>query len=113
MAIQKTTTSNKTVEEGKIVAILSYFLIGIIWYFVDEKMKKNAFARFHAQQGLAFVILYVALGILSVILSFLSIIWWILYIALFILWIIGLIKAATGKMEGALLVDKLAEKLAI
>jgi len=46
----------KEVEEGRTCALLAYLLIGIIWYFADEKMKKNAFAKFHVKQGLILLI---------------------------------------------------------
>jgi uncharacterized membrane protein len=61
--------SKKTeVEEGKIAALLSYLLIGIIWYFVDEKMKKNSFVKYHVQQALVLLIFSVAIAILNAIL---------------------------------------------
>jgi len=76
-------------------------------------MKKNSFVRFHAQQGLALFIVYVALMIASTILFFLFFIWAIVYVALFVLWLIGLIRAIQGKRKGVPFVDKLAEKLTI
>jgi len=42
----------KDVEQGKACAILAYFFVGIIWFFVDEKLKKNEFAKFHAKQAM-------------------------------------------------------------
>ena len=43
-------------DEGKACAVLAYFAIGIIWYFVDEKMKKNDFVKFHVKQALGLLI---------------------------------------------------------
>ena len=48
--------SKKEIEEGKAAAVLSYLLIGIIWYFVDEKMKKNSYVKFHVQQAIVLII---------------------------------------------------------
>ena len=56
--------SKNEVSEGKICAVLSYLLMGIIWYFADEKMKKNKFVNFHVKQGLVLLIFDVALWIL-------------------------------------------------
>lgn len=95
MAKQK--VASKDVEEGKACAAVAYILVGIIWYFVDEKMKKNAFARFHVKQALVLLIVSVA-G--NIVLSFIPIIGWILLpifgIAVFVLWILGLINALNG-----------------
>ena len=56
--------------EIKACAILSYILIGIIWFFVDNKMRKNKLCKFHAQQGAVFLIFYFIWGIaVSMVLS--------------------------------------------
>ena len=60
---------SKDVDSGKLCAVLSYLIIGIIWYFVDEKMKKNSFVSFHVKQALVLLIFSIALGILNVILG--------------------------------------------
>ncbi len=59
----------KEVEDGKVCAVLSYLVIGIIWYFVDEKMKKNSYVNFHVKQALVLLIFSIALGILNAILG--------------------------------------------
>ena len=48
--------SGSSVDEGKACAALSYLIVGIIWYFVDDEMKKNGFAKYHAKQGLVYLI---------------------------------------------------------
>ncbi len=114
--------ADKTVEEGKVCAILSYLLVGIIWYFADEKMKKNGFAKFHAKQGLALLILDVALSIIGSILTrllffgffgIIGIIFTIINICLLVLWIVGIINAATGKYAPLPVIGKMAERLRI
>ena len=60
------------VENEKICAALSYILIGIIWYFADEKMKKSELARYHAKQGLVLLIAAICYSIvLSILFSIL------------------------------------------
>ena len=50
-------------DNSKICAILSYLLVGIVWYFADENMKKNNFVKFHVKQGLNLLIIAVAFSI--------------------------------------------------
>ncbi|MFP4119376.1 MAG: DUF4870 domain-containing protein [Candidatus Woesearchaeota archaeon] len=102
-------------DNSKLVAILSYFLVGIIWYFADEKMKKNELAKFHTKQALFLILGAVAVGILGMMLVSIPLIGWfltiILQVALLILWILGLIKAAEGKREPIPLVGQYANEL--
>ncbi|HLD97109.1 MAG TPA: hypothetical protein VI934_02085 [Candidatus Nanoarchaeia archaeon] len=55
---------------GQVCAILSYFFIGIVWFFVDEKMKKDSLAKFHVKQAIILLIFSV---IWSILLQFLSV----------------------------------------
>ena len=65
MAKKESKSSGKaSVENEKVCAILSYLLIGIIWYFADEKMKKSNFAKFHVKQG---IVLFIAGIIVSIV----------------------------------------------
>jgi len=86
------------VESGKVCAILSYLLVGIIWYFADENMKKNNFVKFHVKQGLVLIIISIA-G--SIVLSMLFFIGWFIFpiwqLAILILAILGIINAVNGK----------------
>jgi uncharacterized membrane protein len=56
---KKVTITKRDIEEGKVMAVLAYTMLGaliILW-----KEKKNKFARFHAMQGLAAGILFLIL----------------------------------------------------
>ncbi len=55
--------AKQEIEEGKAPAALSYLLVGIIWFFADEKMKKNSFVKFHVKQSLVLLIAAVAYSI--------------------------------------------------
>jgi uncharacterized membrane protein len=90
-------TMNK-VEEGKACAALSYILVGIIWYFVDEAMRKNEFAKFHAKQGLVLIITWIILSIVASVIPFIGwfILWPIFGIFCFVLFILGLINSLNG-----------------
>lgn len=100
------------VEQGKACAILAWiFPIGLIWYLVDEKMKKNVFAGFHVKQSLVLFILWIAVWIVGSILFFIG---WLLIpiggLLIFILWIIGIVYAATGKQKELPLIGQFGEK---
>ena len=121
--------SGKSVEEGKACAVLSYILVGIIWFFVDEKMRKNAYAKFHVKQALVLLGLSIAvnivmfiLGIFATIFAFIpgvgliigGIIWLlvvILWLGVLVLWIIGVLNSLNGKEKELPVVGKYSKYL--
>ena len=119
--------TNKDKENGKLCAILTWFLplVGLIWYFADDKMRKNKFAGFHLKQVLVLVIvsLVINIGALIVggILAFIPILGWIVGIllwilvsivnvAIFVFWVMGLISAFQGKEKELPLIGKFGKK---
>ena len=88
--------ATNVVEEGKTMAIISYFtLIGTIIAYVMNNDKKNTFAAFHIRQ-------MIGLGILSLINSFgiarfSGMASMVISVALLVLWIIGFIGAIQGE----------------
>lgn len=123
------TTNNKEVEEGKVCAILAFVsLIGVIWYFVDEKMKKNSYAKFYVQQALVLAVTmiaaYVGLFMLNIILGFIPFIglifaalsiflWFGLWILGVVLVIMGIIGAAGGTKKELPIIGKYGSKFNI
>ena len=114
----KKTSKTKTANQQKYpnekpVAILSYLLIGIIWYFVDESVKKSDFAKFHVKQGIVLIASYIILGILYEILflGVLRVIISILYLLLFVLFIIGIVYAASDKKKELPIIGQFAKHL--
>lgn len=104
---------NKQIENGKVCAILAYLLVGIIWFFADEKMKKNSFVKFHAQQALVLLIISV-FGSLFLTIAFILV--WLLplfQLAVFILVIIGIVNAAKGEEKELPIVGQFGKKLKI
>ena len=76
------------VNEGKNIAIISYFtIIGLIIAFVMNNEKKNTFANYHIRQSLGLALTGFALGM---IVSFFGI-----FVIMF-MWIMGLINAING-----------------
>ena len=108
----KPATTEKSNDNSKICAILAYLLVGIIWYFVDAKMKKDAFVKFHVKQGLVLLIVGI---VLSIALNLLWFIGWILMplvqLVMLVLAILGIINAANGKKAEVPLIGQFAKKL--
>ena len=116
--------ASNDIEEGKVCAILAYivFIVGLIWFFADEKMRKNKFAAYHVKQAIVLAITAVIIGILaSVIVSIFAFIpifgWfligpliWILWLAILVLAIIGLINAVQGQMKPLPIIGQFGEK---
>ncbi len=100
-------------------AALSYlFPIGLIWYLVDENMKKNNFVQFHVRQSLAaFVVVFAAWIVVSVLavisLGFLWYLSFIVWIAGLMWFIQGLVYSLSGKKEKLIFIGDLGEKFQI
>ncbi|MBQ2998619.1 MAG: hypothetical protein IJD62_06405 [Oscillospiraceae bacterium] len=89
-------------ENGnKLLAAISY--VWILCIVTILCAKDDAFARYHANQGLVLLIANIASVVAGFILGFIpfvgGIISWIISIALFVLMILGIVNAATGKMK--------------
>ena len=89
-------------ENGnKLLAAISY--IWILCIVTILCAKDDAFARYHANQGLVLLIANIAAVIAGFILGFIPfvgpIVAWVINIALFVLMILGIVNAATGKMK--------------
>jgi uncharacterized membrane protein len=111
-------------EEGKVCSILAYLLVGIIWYFADDDMKKNKFVKYHVKQGLVLLIAWlaysIALGVVFAVIftpiffmgggfGLLAILR-LLYYVPFIFLIIGIINALNGKEKELPIIGKYGRK---
>lgn len=102
--------SSPDAKDGKVCAILAYLLIGIIWYFVDEKMKKNTFANFHVKQALVLLIVSLAGSIvlgMTFILAWLIPLW---QIVVLVMMIIGMINANNEQKKELPIIGKFGNK---
>lgn len=52
-------------ENEKACAILSYLVVGIIWYLLDEKLKNNSLVKFHVKQSLVLIIFSIIINIVG------------------------------------------------
>lgn len=106
----------KTEEKNeKLVAGLSYILIGIIWYFIDDKIKKSDFAKFHVKQAMNLILIGIIINASVEIISFITfkvfeIVSWIIGLILVILWIIGVINVINHEKKIVPVVGVFAEK---
>jgi uncharacterized membrane protein len=101
------------VKNGKAPAVLSYFIVGILWWLLDEKVKKNAFVKFHVKQALVLLIASVAVSVAGWILIFIPIIGWVAFavlrVGIIVLWIMGIVKAAQGVKKELPLIGSFAK----
>jgi uncharacterized membrane protein len=89
--------NDTTVQEGKLMAIISYItVIGTFIAFIMNQNKHNSFASFHIRQTVGIFLLGLIVNFLR---RFTNFDWldMILGIGIFILWIIGLIGAIQGE----------------
>lgn len=104
-------------ENAKICAILAYiFPIGLIWYLVDEDVKKQSLPAHHVYQSLVLVItavvVQVALMILSALFFLIGVgfifvgISWLVAVGIFVLWLLGIINAAKEEKKELPIIGK-------
>ena len=100
---------------SQLCAVLSYFLIGIIWYFADEDMKKDGFVKFHVKQAIILFIFSVLWSIVLQILSFLVLFFGLIFLLLhyvpLILAIVGVIYALNKQEKELPVIGSFAKKL--
>ena len=107
----------KDIEKGKACAALAYILVGIIWYFADDKMRKNPYARFHIKQGIVLLIAWVIYSVVLRVLLFNAFFWglWGIYSILglvpWIFVIIGIINAVNGTEKELPVIGQFAKGL--
>ena len=100
---------------SQLCALLSYLLFGIIWYFVDDNMKKDSFVKFHVKQAIILFIFSIAwsivLRILVVFVFFLGPIFIILDYVPLILAIVGIVYALNKQEKELPVIGSFAKKL--
>jgi uncharacterized membrane protein len=90
-------------------AALSYLLVGVIWYFLDEKMKRDDFVKFHVKQGLVLLISILALQVLSTLMILLTFLWFVIGLFLLIIGLIGVVYALENKEKPMPILGKYAK----
>ena len=95
-------TDKKDIEEGKALAVISYFwLISLIVLLVK---KDNEFVLFHARQGLV-------LAILATVFALIPVIGLLLNIVVIIFAVIGIVKALAGETWKMPILGDFAQKI--
>ncbi len=100
-------SSDKDVEENKLVAALSYlgFLVAVPLFLKRE----SPYCQFHAKQGLALLIVW----IIGSFVFWFPFIGWAAALVVFVLNIIGLVKAFQGEKWEMPIIGDLAKKINI
>ncbi len=87
---------NKTVHEGKSIAIIAYFWwIGLVIALIMNNSKKNSFASFHIRQVIGLYLLSLAMTLVYKYAG--ETIGYVLSMGVLVLWVIGLIGAFNGQ----------------
>lgn len=90
---------NTTSDNGKIVAIISYFFVlGWIIALVLNNGNKTVLGSFHVRQSLGIMCIGVILSLIVGIFD-IFIITLIIILALIVFWLLGLISAISGEMK--------------
>ena len=102
------------VKKGTLCAILAWFFpIGLIWFFVDDKMRKNKFAEFHVKQSLVLAIASLIINVVGAIIPILG--WFIILpiggLMILVLWIIGLVRSISGSTKPLPIIGGFGDKL--
>lgn len=90
--------TNQTIQEGKTLAIVSYFtFVGLIIAIIMNLEKKNSFTFFHIRQMLGLIILLIFSNLVEkYVHSWLGTTFW---IVTFVCWLFGLYTAIKGTSE--------------
>jgi uncharacterized membrane protein len=107
---------SQTTDEGKACAVLSYLLIGLIWFFADKKIRRNTFAKFHVKQAIVFIIFLLVINVAVAMFAIISrdfgrILGSVLYVVMLVVWILAVINAAAGKENKLPVIGVFAKKL--
>ncbi len=104
-------TSPADIGEGKICAILAYLMVGIIWYFADEKMKANNFTKFHVKQG---IVLLITSLVGNILLGMTFVLAWLIPLynfAIIVSIVLGIINANNGQKKALPFIGRFGNKL--
>lgn len=108
----KKASSNKDIEENKVIAAIGY--LGILCLVPLLAKKDSPYAQYHGKQGLALLVLMI-IAQLGWVIFWIPFIGWLimvaLYVFIFVLFIMGLVNAFGGVMKPLPLIGKYAEDL--
>lgn len=113
MAKKKTTHKTAKKEDySTVFGVFTYliFLVGLIWYLVDDEIKKNKFAKFHFKQSLVLIIAYIICLAGANILFFIPFLRSAVGIVGFVLAIIGVVNVVNKEQKELPVIGTFAEK---
>ncbi len=104
-----TEKTSKVDSDSKIFALLSYFwILSIIFYILK---KDNSFVKFHAKQGMVLFAASLVLWIINIIPLLGQILFFLGGLGIFVLCVIGAMKAYQGEKYKMPVIGDLAEKI--
>lgn len=110
-ATPPTASTPAVVSEDKTVAIVSYLtLIGFIVAVVLHGNKKTRLGAYHLRQSLGLMITFIAGAVVGIIPILGWLVSFVVMIGGFVLWVIGLVNAASGKIQPLPVLGKYYDK---
>ena len=104
-------SNKKSPENENLCALLTYLIIGIIWHFADEKMKKNEFVKFHSKQAINLWLIFIIGDAVLSLVRILNIPFSTIFsVFILVVGIIAAINALNGRKEEVLIIGQFAEK---
>ena len=119
----------KLEKKFQLIAVLNYFVVGLLWYLIDENIQKSKLVEFHVKQALnLFIISFIYSIISSLIITpllislaiipffgfilsgVLSLLFGAIGLLFIVLWVIGIIYASQEKNKPIPFIGKLAQK---
>lgn len=98
-------------DHEQLVAILCYFVIGIIWFFADSEMHKSKLVRFHSKQMINIAVFNIAITLSSLLIPIIGdYIYSVGGLLLLVLWVIGLIAAVNEERRAVPIIGHMAEQ---
>lgn len=107
--------ANKNNGNERLISILGYFIVGIIWYFVDSKAQ-NPQTKFHIKQALNLWIISLIVGVILKVLAWgllggiAKLVLGVANLVFLVLFVIGIIYAIQDNRTSLPIIGRFAKK---
>ncbi|MGM5487449.1 MAG: hypothetical protein ACQESG_00715 [Nanobdellota archaeon] len=97
-------------KDDNIAGALAYVLVGIIWFFSDQKMRKSSLAKFHVKQAINLYVFALCLSFMAALLVVTVFLIPVIHFVTLIMALIGIISALNRQKAPLPLIGKFAEQ---
>lgn len=100
----------QSADHSHIVSILSYVIVGVIWYFADKSVQSSALAKFHVKQSINLFVFSLGTTVVFTITIILIPLLFITNVVFLMFWILGIINAVNSKKKELPIIGGFADK---